>query len=267
MDSNVFTAILLGILEGLTEFLPVSSTGHLILASELLGFTGESSVTFKIAIQFGAILAVMAVYWQRFWGVGTGLLKGRPDDIAFTRNVFLGFAPALVIGVLAYEAVRAAIQTPMIVAVALIIGGILMLILERMVKTVRVKSVETMPFTTALGIGLMQCIAMIPGVSRSGATILGALTMGVDRKTAAEYSFFLAVPTMLAATVYALWKDRALLNADDLGMIAIGFGMAFLTALFVVKGFVAVVTRYGFKPFAWYRIIAGSIALIALLMR
>lgn len=267
MDSNVLTAILLGILEGLTEFLPVSSTGHLILASELLGFTGESSVTFKIAIQFGAILAVLVVYWKRFWGVGIGLLHRRPDDIAFTRNVLLGFAPALVIGVLAYEAVRAAIQTPMIVAVALIVGGVLMLVLERVVKTVRFTSVEAMSFGTALTIGLVQCIAMIPGVSRSGATILGALMMGVERRTAAEYSFFLAVPTMLAATVYALWKDRALLNPDDFGMIAIGFGMAFITALFVVKAFVAIVSRYGFTPFAWYRIAAGSIALIALLTR
>jgi undecaprenyl-diphosphatase len=265
MDNDILTALLLGILEGLTEFLPVSSTGHLILASELLGFTGESSITFKIAIQFGAILAVIAVYWSRFLGVGMGLLKRDAGAIAFTRNILLGFLPAMVIGVIAYEAVRAAIQSPMIVAVALVLGGIVILILERTVKTVKVKSVEAMPFGTALTIGIVQCIAMIPGVSRSGATILGALMMGVDRKTAAEYSFFLAVPTMLAATVYALWKDRDLLNADDFGMIAIGFGAAFLTALVVVKAFVAVVTRYGFTPFAWYRIIVGSAALIFLL--
>jgi len=267
MESSVLTAILLGILEGLTEFLPVSSTGHLILASELLGFTGEGSVTFKIAIQFGAILAVIAIYWRRFWAVGTGLLAGDTEAFAFTRNILLGFAPALVIGVMAYQAVRAAIQSPLIVAVALIVGGILMLVLERTVKVVRVKSVEAMPFGTALAIGLIQCVAMIPGVSRSGATILGALMMGVERKTAAEFSFFLAVPTMLAATVYALWKDRALLNADDMGMIAVGFGTAFVTALFVVKAFVVIVTRHGFVPFAWYRIIAGMVALIWLLAR
>jgi undecaprenyl-diphosphatase len=267
MTNDALTALLLGILEGLTEFLPVSSTGHLILASELIGFTGESSVTFKIAIQFGAILAVIAVYWRRFWGVGTGLLRLEERPIAFARNILLGFAPALVIGVLAYEAVRAAIQTPMIVAVALLVGGIVMLLLERMIRAVRVGSVEAMPFGTALTIGLVQCIAMVPGVSRSGATILGALMMGVERRTAAEFSFFLAVPTMLAATVYALWKDRALLNADDLGMIAIGFGAAFLTALLVVKAFVAVVSRYGFAPFAWYRIVAGALAIVWLLTR
>jgi len=267
MDNDVLTAILLGILEGLTEFLPVSSTGHLILASEMLGFTGESSVTFKIAIQLGAILAILVIYWRRFWGVGLGLLHRQPDAMAFTRNILLGFAPALVIGVMVYDAVRVAIQTPLIVAVALVVGGVLILLLERMVKTVRVASVETMPFGTALAIGLVQCIAMIPGVSRSGATIMGALTMGVERRTAAEFSFFLAVPTMLAATVYALWQDRALLNADDLGMIAIGFGAAFLTALVVVKAFVKVVARFGFAPFAWYRIVIGSVALIWLLTR
>lgn len=267
MDNDFLTALLLGILEGLTEFLPVSSTGHLILASELLGFTGESSVTFKIAIQFGAILAVIVVYWARFMGVAQGLLKREPSAIAFTGNISLGFLPALLIGVLVYEAVRAAIQSPMIVAVSLLVGGIVILILERIVKTVRVKSVEEMPYGTALAIGLVQCIAMIPGVSRSGATILGALMMGVDRRTAAEYSFFLAVPTMLAATVYALWKDRALLNADDFGMIAVGFGAAFVTALFVVKAFVKVVTRFGFTPFAWYRIVIGGAAMLFLMAR
>ncbi|BAK67602.1 undecaprenyl-diphosphatase [Sphingobium sp. SYK-6] len=267
MDSAIPTALLLGILEGLTEFLPVSSTGHLILASELLGFTGESSVTFKIAIQLGAILAVIMVYWRRFWGVGMGLLQMKPGPVAFTRNIIVGFLPAMVIGVLVYEAIRVAIQTPMVVAVALIVGGIIILVLERRVKHVRVESVETMPLGTALGIGFVQCTAMLPGVSRSGATIMGGLMMGVERKTAAEFSFFLAVPTMLAATVYALWHDRALLNADDLNLIAIGFAAAFVAALLVVKAFVAIVGRYGFTPFAWYRIVVGSTALIWLLMR
>jgi undecaprenyl-diphosphatase len=158
-------------------------------------------------------------------------------------------------------------QTPEIVAIALIVGGIIILVLERVVKTVRFHAVEEIPFGTALSIGLVQCTAMLPGVSRSGATIMGGLMMGVERKTAAEFSFFLAVPTMMAATVYALWKDRALLNADDLGMIGIGFTMAFLVAVFVVKAFVAIVGRYGFAPFAYYRIIAGTAALIWLSMR
>ena len=264
--SDTMIALLLGFIEGLTEFLPVSSTGHLILAGELVGFTDNSSVAFKIAIQLGAILAVLLVYWRRFWTVGTGLLKREADAVAFTRNILLGFAPALVIGVVAYDAIRAAMQTPEIVAIALIVGGILILVLERVVKTVRFHAVEEIPFGTALSIGLVQCTAMLPGVSRSGATIMGGLMMGVERKTAAEFSFFLAVPTMMAATVYALWKDRALLNADDLGMIGIGFTMAFLVAVVVVKAFVAIVGRYGFAPFAYYRIIAGTAALIWLTM-
>jgi undecaprenyl-diphosphatase len=265
MSAPILTIILLGIIEGLTEFLPVSSTGHLILAGALLGFDGESSVTFKIAIQLGAILAVIVAYWGRFWGVAKGLLTRDRDAVGFTRNILIGFLPAMVIGVFVYDAVRAAMQTPIIVAVALIVGGVLILLIERMVKVVRVESVERMPLGTAVAIGVVQCIAMIPGVSRSGATIMGALLMGVERKTAAEFSFFLAVPTMIAATVYALYKDRALLSADDLGQIALGFGFAFIVALFVVKAFVAIVGRYGFAPFAWYRIVIGAIALIWLL--
>jgi undecaprenyl-diphosphatase len=265
--SDTMIALLLGFIEGLTEFLPVSSTGHLILAGELVGFTDNSSVAFKIAIQLGAILAVLLVYWQRFWAVGAGLLKMEVGPVAFTRNIMLGFAPALVIGVVAYDAIRAAMQTPQIVAIALIVGGIVILVLERVVKQVRFHSVETIPFGTALSIGLVQCTAMLPGVSRSGATIMGGLMMGVERKTAAEFSFFLAVPTMMAATVYALWKDRALLSADDLGMIAIGFTMAFLVAVVVVKAFVAIVGKYGFAPFAYYRIIVGTAALVWLNMR
>ncbi len=267
MTSPLLTAILLGIVEGLTEFLPVSSTGHLILGGELLGFTDEGSVTFKIAIQLGAILAVLVAYWRRFWLVGTGLMRWERDAVAFTRNILIGFFPAMVVGALAYEAIRAVLQTPEIVAVALIVGGIAILALERMVRTVTVRSVEAMPLRTAIAIGAVQCIAMIPGVSRSGATILGALSMGVERRTAAEFSFFLAVPTMAGATAYSLWRDRAILNADDLGMIAVGFGMAFVVALLVVKAFVAIVARHGFAPFAWYRIVVGSAALLWLSLR
>ncbi len=267
MASDTLTYILLGILEGLTEFLPVSSTGHLILASSLLGFEGDSSVAFKIAIQLGAILAVLVAYWGRFWGIAKGLVARDTGAIAFTRNIILGFLPALAIGVVAYDAIRAAIQTPMIVAVMLVLGGIAILVIERIVKHARYDSVEAIPLKTATGIGIVQCLAMVPGVSRSGATIMGALLMGVERKTAAEFSFFLAVPTMIAATAYALWKDRALLSMDDLGAIAIGFTAAFLVALGVVKAFVAVVSRYGFAPFAWYRIALGIVAAVWLVMR
>ena len=267
MQASLLTIILLGIIEGLTEFLPVSSTGHLILAGALLGFEGEESVAFKIAIQLGAILAVLVAYWSRFWNVGKGLLARDKGAIAFTRNIVIGFLPAMAIGVVAYDAIRAAIQTPMIVAVMLILGGIAILVIERMVKRVRFESVEAVPTGTAVGIGLVQCLAMIPGVSRSGATIMGALLMGVERKTAAEFSFFLAVPTMAAATAYALFKDRELLSLDDLGAIGIGLGISFVVALMVVKAFVAIVSRFGFAPFAWYRIVVGTIAVVWLALR
>lgn len=259
---DLATIIILGIIEGLTEFLPVSSTGHLILAAELLGFTGEGSAAFKISIQLGAILAVLVAYRQRFWDVGMGLLRQDRDSFLFTRNILIGFLPAMLIGAVAYEGIRALLQSPTTVAVALVLGGIAILVIERMVKVVKVESVEAMPLRTAIAIGAIQCIAMIPGVSRSGATIMGALLMGVERKTAAEFSFFLAVPTMLGATVYSLWKDRDILVLDDLTAIGIGLAVAFVVALAVVKAFVAIVGRFGFAPFAWYRIIVGLVALI-----
>ena len=265
--SPILLAVLLGIIEGLTEFLPVSSTGHLILASALLGFTGEGTVAFKIAIQLGAILAVIAAYWKRFWNVGVGLLHRDQDAISFTRNILVGFFPAMLIGAFAYKGIRQLLQSPMTVAIMLIVGGIAILLIERMVKHVRVESVEKMPLKTAIAIGAVQCIAMIPGVSRSGATIMGALLMGVERKTAAEFSFFLAVPTMIGATVFSLWSDRDLLSLDDLNLILIGLGTAFVVALFIVKAFVALVGRYGFAPFAWYRIVLGSVALVWLLAK
>ncbi len=266
-DASLWQAVLLGLLEGLTEFLPVSSTGHLILASELIGFTGEGSVAFKIAIQMGAILAVLVAYRQRFWGVAAGLLAREPGAIAFTRNILLGFLPALVVGLFAYSAIRALLESPMTVAVALIAGGVAILLIERLVTPRAEGSVETMPWRTAAIVGVVQCLAMVPGVSRSGATIMGGLLRGLDRQTAAEFSFFLAVPTMAAATVYALYKERDLLTADDLGLIAIGFTTAFLSALLVVRWLVGFVARHGFAPFAWYRIGLGSVALVWLLSR
>ena len=266
MDDRL-QALLLGVLEGLTEFLPVSSTGHLILAAELIGFAGEGSVAFKIAIQFGAILAVLVAYRRLFASVAAGLLGGKTDARAFARNILLAVLPALLLGALAYPVIRTLLETPVVVAVMLIAGGVLLLILDRRLKAPRVRSVSAMPVSTALGIGAVQCLAMVPGVSRSGATILGGLLMGLDRRTAAEFSFFLAVPTMLAAAVYALWKERDRLSLDDVGLIGIGFSAAFVSALLVVRGLVAFVGRHGFAPFAWYRIVAGSVALVWLLAR
>lgn len=267
MTASPLTALLLGILEGLTEFLPVSSTGHLVLGSALLGFEGEGSMAFKISIQLGAILAVLVVYRRRFLDAGLGVLRRDPSALRFARNILLGFLPAIIIGVFAYESVRFLISSPVLVAVALVLGGIVILFLERMDHSHNTVGVEAIGTRTALSVGLVQCIAMIPGVSRSGATIMGALLMGVERKTAAEYSFFLAVPTMIAATAYTLWESRASLANGSAIDIAIGFAAAFFVAMLVVKWFVGVVSRYGFAPFAWYRIVVGSVALVWLLLK
>ena len=261
------TAVLLGIVEGVTEFIPVSSTGHLILAGELLGFKGAQSATFDIVVQLGAILAVVLLYFRRFTTVAAGLIRLDPAAVAFTRNVLLGFAPALVIGVFAYKAIKAMLESPITVAVALIVGGVAILVIERLVKPASEGLVETMPWKTALGIGVVQCLSMIPGVSRSGATIMGALSMGVDRKTAAEYSFFLAVPVMIAASTKELWEARDNLGGIDWTSIGIGFVVSFVVAMVFIKAFIGIVSRFGFAPFAWYRIIVGTAALIWLLNR
>lgn len=260
--SDLLTVVLLGIVEGLTEFIPVSSTGHLVLAGALLGFKDGSGGAFDIVIQLGAILAVIALYWRRFLDVAIGLFGWKQGPVAFTRNILLGFLPSAAIGALAYKAIKAMLETPAIVAWALILGGIAILAIERMAKTVTTGSVEAMNWKTALGIGFIQCLSMIPGVSRSGATIMGALVLGVERKTAAEFSFFVAVPTMMGASTLALYKEGAALAAADISNIAIGFVISFVVAALVIKGFMAIVTRYGFAPFAWYRIAAGIIALI-----
>jgi len=263
--ASLLTIILLGIVEGLTEFIPVSSTGHLILAGELLGSPVSSS--FDIVIQLGAILAVIVLYWRRFWDVLTGLGRGEAKAIAFTRNIALGFLPSAVVGLLVYKAVKAMLESPMTVAVALVVGGIAILVIERLVKETETHSVEAMNWKVALGIGIIQCISMIPGVSRSGATIMGALGFRVERKTAAEFSFFLAVPTMLAATAYDLYKSGGALASDDWLAIAIGFVVSFIVALIVIRWFIAVVGKYGFAPFAWYRIIIGTAAILWLQIR
>ena len=263
---SLLSVILLGIVEGLTEFIPVSSTGHLILAGEVMRVP-QGTETFDIVIQLGAILAVVVLYRQRFVDVIVGLGRRDPQAIRFTSNVLIGFLPSAVIGAIAYGAIKAMLNTPIIVAVALVLGGIAILLIERMVRQPTCDSVETMPYRTALGIGFVQCLSMVPGVSRSGATIMGALTLGVERRTAAEYSFFLAIPTMMGATALALWKARHELGDAQITAIAIGFVVSFLVAIVVIRWFLNVVTKHGFAPFAWYRIVVGSIAFIWLLMR
>jgi undecaprenyl-diphosphatase len=268
--NDLLTIILLGIVEGVTEFLPVSSTGHLVLAGSLLGLS-EGDATFDIVIQLGAILAVVVLFWGRFLRVGTGLLRREPQAIQFTRNVLLGFLPSAVVGAIAYSAIRAVLEAPgtgpFVVAVALIVGGIAILFIERVAPHAVAGSVETMRWKTALSIGVVQCLSMIPGVSRSGATIMGARAMGVDQETAAEFSFFLAIPTMMGATTLALWKSRHDLGNAHLSAIAIGFVISFVVAMVVIRWFMAIVTKHGFAPFAWYRIVVGVIALAALAMR
>ena len=266
--TDLLIIVLLGIVEGLTEFLPVSSTGHLILAGRLLGLPAADA-TFDIVIQLGAILAVIVLYWRRFWAVAVGLFARQPRAWAFVRNIALGFLPAAAIGVVVYKAVKALLESPTVVAIALIVGGIAILVIERLVKPGTVRGIAAVPAKTSLGVGIIQCLAMIPGVSRSGATILGALSLGVERRTAAEFSFFLAIPTMLGASVVETAGHMdAIRSGGSVGPIeiAVGFVVSFVVALLVVRWFVGIVGRHGFGPFAWYRIAAGAIALIALSM-
>jgi undecaprenyl-diphosphatase len=259
--------VIIAIVEGLTEFLPVSSTGHMILAGELIGFKSPGSSSLEIIIQLGAILAVCVVYWRRLWGVLRGVLSRDAQSLLFARNVLLAFVPSMIIGALAYKHIKALLSHPSIVAWAFILGGIAILAIERMSHRNAITTVEAMPVRTALGVGLAQCLAMIPGMSRSGATIMGSLVMGVERKTAAEFSFFLAIPTMAAATAKDLWENGAAMSQSDMLGIGIGFVVAFLVALVVVRGFVGFVGRFGFAPFAWYRISVGIAALVWLTVK
>ena len=257
------SAILLGIVEGLTEFLPISSTGHLILADRLLGLEGPESKLFDIVIQLGAILAVCWVYRERLFHAVTGLATEPPAQ-RFVGNIVIAFLPAAIAGVLLHRIIKDLLFSPWVVAVAFIVGGFLILLIERVKPRPRVHDIETMSLRTALAVGCCQVLAMIPGVSRAGATIMGALMLRVDRPAATEFSFFLAIPTMFGATVFDLYKNRAILSFDGAVLIAIGFVVAFIAALFVVRRLVAFVSEHGFGVFAWYRIVVGAIALLAL---
>lgn len=269
--TQTLTAALLGIVEGLTEFLPVSSTGHLILATELFGFDADTWKVFNVVIQLGAILAVVVQYWRTFWAVGAGILRLERLSLRFLRNVLLAFTPSVVIGLAAKDYIDILLGSPLVVCAALIAGGVAILLIERTVTPGPASGIGQLPARQAIGVGLFQCVAMIPGVSRSGATIMGALLMGIERRTAAEFSFFLAVPTMLGATALELYQNRdALLHgAGPVGWseIGIGFFVSFVVALAVIKGFVAYISRHGFAPFAWYRIAAGLAAGAFLLLR
>ena len=263
-------AIILGIVEGVTEFLPVSSTGHLILATELLGFDADKWAAFNVIIQLGAILAIVVLYWRTFWAVLEGMLKGQAVSWRFVRNILIAFLPSAILGFLLINKIEALLGNGLVVAVALIVGGIAILVIERLVKPGQIVGVAEMPLPTVIGVGIVQCLAMIPGVSRSGATIMGGLSLGVERRTAAEFSFFLAIPTMLGATTLELVKHRDTLMAGasgvGFGTVAVGFVVSFVVAIVVVRAFVHYISRHGFAPFAWYRICVGLVALVWLLM-
>lgn len=260
MSSELLIAFILGVVEGLTEFLPVSSTGHLIVVGDLLGYNDETSKVFKIVIQLAAILAVCWDYRGRLAQVAGGL----GADAAARRFVGLllvGFLPAAVLGVLFHSAIKALLFNPITVATALVLGGLVILYVEKRAFHPHVGTVDEMRWPDALKVGFAQALAMIPGTSRSGATIMGGLIFGLSRKAAAEFSFFLAIPTMFAATAYDLYKNRALLDGGDLPVFAVGFVASFLAAMVAVKAFIRFISNHTFIGFAWYRIVFGLLVL------
>ncbi len=258
--------ILLGLVEGITEFLPVSSTGHLILVDDLLGFSGPPGKVFEIVIQLGAILAVCVLYVRKLLSVLVGLPTD-PQARRFTLNLLWAFLPAAVVGLLAHGFIKSVLFSPWVVSVSLIVGGILILVIERVRPQPVYRDVDDLPAIVAFKIGCAQVVSMIPGVSRAGATIMGAMLFKVDRATAAEFSFFLAIPTMVAATAYDVYKNRAALSLDDAQVIAVGFVVAFVSALIVVRWLIGFISRHGFGPFAWYRIMVGALMLGVLISR
>ena len=252
-------AVILGIVEGVTEFIPVSSTGHLIIAGDWLGWTDARAATFEVFIQLGAILAIVWLYRSR---LARALARATGESRGFAVSLLLAFLPAAIIGFLAHDFIKARLFSPEVVAVALIVGGIAILLIERLRPAERVDDAERVPPRIALGIGLAQILALIPGTSRSGATIMGAYCLGLSRKAAAEFSFFLAIPVMLAATLFDLFESRDLLTAADIPVFAIGFAVAFASALVVVRAFLDFVSRRSFAAFAWYRIAFGLLLLL-----
>jgi undecaprenyl-diphosphatase len=264
-SQTIGDALALGILEGLTEFIPVSSTGHLLLAGHFLGFESTGKA-FEVLIQFGAVLAVLAGYFTRLWTIMLHL----PYDWRarrFVIGVLVAFLPAAIIGALAHDFIEGVLfETPKLICVMLIIGGLVLFWVDRWPLKPRYHGILELPLPVCLGIGLFQCLALIPGTSRSGATIVGSMLLGADKRASAEFSFFLAMPTMLGAFVFDLYKNRDALSVDDAWVIAVGFIAAFVVALFVVRTLVDYVSRHGFAVFAWWRLIVGVAGLAALMI-
>ncbi|CAM5795876.1 undecaprenyl-diphosphate phosphatase [Rhizobacter fulvus] len=258
----LFKAAVMGVVEGLTEFLPISSTGHLILAGSLLGFNDDKMKVFDIAIQTGAIVAVIIVYWQRLRETMAGLGSDAKAQ-RFAINVAIGFVPAVVLGLLFGKAIKAHLFTPIVVASTFIVGGFIILWAERRTAVeTRVATVDDMSRMDALKVGLVQCLAMIPGTSRSGATIIGGMLLGLSRKCATDYSFFLAIPTLVGAGLYSLYKERALLSAADIPLFGVGLLFSFLSAWVCVRWLLRYISTHTFVVFAWYRIAFGIVVLI-----
>lgn len=261
---TLIQAAILGIVEGLTEFIPVSSTGHLILLIDIIGFKAPPGKTFEIIIQLGAILAICWLYRKKLFDVLIGLPTQKSAQ-KFTLNITLAFLPAAILGVMFHSFIKEVLFSPIVVSTSLVIGGFLILIIEKYAPKPKYTEIDNISWRTAIAIGFAQALAMIPGTSRSGATIMGSLLLKVERKTATEFSFFLAIPTMLGATVYDVYKNYEYLSFDNFYIIAIGFITAFIAALFVVKTVINFIGSHGFAPFAYYRIALGSIMLYILL--
>ena len=258
-------AAIMGIVEGLTEFLPISSTGHLILAGALLGFDDEKAKVFDIAIQTGAIFAVILVYWQKIRDTVVALPTEKQAQ-QFALNVLIAFIPAVVLGLLFGKAIKANLFTPVVVASTFIIGGFIILWAEKRQANnpavARIHAVEDMTMMDALKVGLVQCFAMIPGTSRSGATIIGGMLLGLSRKAATDFSFYLAIPTLIGAGAYSLYKERALLSVADVPMFAVGLVFAFISAWLCIRWLLKYIASHSFVPFAWYRIAFGIVVLV-----
>ena len=266
MMSDALRAVILGVVEGVTEFLPVSSTGHLLLAERFFDL-GEGNFwkSFAVLIQLGAILAILAIYFVKLWRIALGMFSNA-DDRRFVIGVLVAFLPAAVIGAAAGGYIKTFLFNPWVVCFSLIVGGAILLWVDQLELNPNHHDATTFPLPMYLTIGFAQCLAMIPGVSRSGASIVAAMLLGADKRAAAEFSFFLAIPTMVGAFAYDFYKNRGEMTVDHLGIIAIGFVVSFVTAIVVVKTFLNYVTRHGFVVFAWWRIIVGTLGLIALAM-
>jgi len=266
MTYDVIKAVILGIVEGLTEFLPVSSTGHLLLVGHFLGFDDEAfGKSFDVLIQLGAILALLSIYAARLWKLFLGMF-GDPKAQRFIIGVLVAFLPAMIIGALAYGVIKSVLFNVWIVCTMLIVGGIVLLWIDRLDLKPRYHDATAFSLPMYLGIGLLQCLSMIPGVSRAGATIVGAMLFGADKRAAAEFSFWLAMPTMVGAFAFEAYKSRAELAAGNVAIIAIGFAVSFVCGWIVVKTFLDYVSRHGFALFAWWRIIVGALGLVALFL-